>query len=489
MPSDIATGANDAEQKKDCVERDQLVRSNEFPLSMTWVIVVGLTVGGGALRYLGCLNNLWLDELISLHSASSIQSVWQVFTSIHSDNNHYLNSIYLFLLGGHSYSAAARFFSLACGIASIPSAYWAGRTQSLKTAYVYALLMTFSYPAIHFSSEARGYSAEMLAGIVSYGAVVRCLKGDDRKRWVLVFLVAAVLGLLSHLTFVFVLVAYAVWTWLELTSAGWRTWLALHPPWAMLVAVLWFVDLRHAGIFGGEVTRSFVILSRLIANVLGWPRQDTWSVWLVGVPVLALALWVVTKLKRAGRPVWVFWLLMIGLPPLILAGIRFMNPQAYLSLRYLLAFVPFWLLLLAISLEPFRRPLVIALLGLFLAGNTALVARFLMVGRGQYPSALTFISRNTAGPVISVTSNSDFRAGVELDYYQRVLPANQRLHYITYQNLNSEVPEWVILHGDALDPPNPETISFSGRTWKKAAYYGTAELSGQAWTIYHLEPQ
>ena len=77
-----------------------------FLLLLAFLIVAALI-----LRIRGTHNDLWLDELISLHLACGVKSPWQVFTAIHNDNNHYLNTLYLFFLKEHGdplYSGTSR---------------------------------------------------------------------------------------------------------------------------------------------------------------------------------------------------------------------------------------------------------------------------------------------------------------------------------------------------------------------------------------------
>jgi hypothetical protein len=42
---------------------------------------------------------VWLDEPWSLANADAVRSPLEVFTSVHSDNNHYLYTLYLLAIG------------------------------------------------------------------------------------------------------------------------------------------------------------------------------------------------------------------------------------------------------------------------------------------------------------------------------------------------------------------------------------------------------
>ncbi len=42
---------------------------------------------------------VWLDELWSLANADAVSSPLEVLTGVHSDNNHYLYTLYLLAIG------------------------------------------------------------------------------------------------------------------------------------------------------------------------------------------------------------------------------------------------------------------------------------------------------------------------------------------------------------------------------------------------------
>jgi uncharacterized membrane protein len=180
----------------------------------TWLVAL-LTTIGFALRYVGCLNDLWLDELISIHTAHSLHSWTQVFTSVHMDNNHYLNTLYLYLVGEQAYWPTYRFLSLFCGTLTIYAAYWSLKERSQIQAVIFAALTAFSYPLIHFSSEARGYAGAVLACVVAFGSLQRWLAASTNRDsicWGALYSVALILGFLLHLTFLFVALALALFS-------------------------------------------------------------------------------------------------------------------------------------------------------------------------------------------------------------------------------------------------------------------------------------
>ena len=49
-------------------------------------------------RMVGVFGDLWLDEIWSLRMVQSIQSPLEIFTTLQHDNNHPLNSLFLYIV-------------------------------------------------------------------------------------------------------------------------------------------------------------------------------------------------------------------------------------------------------------------------------------------------------------------------------------------------------------------------------------------------------
>ena len=60
-----------------------------------WVAALFAT----ALRVAVIDNDLWLDEVWSVQHAASVESPAEIFFSLHHDNNHHLNTLWLWLCG------------------------------------------------------------------------------------------------------------------------------------------------------------------------------------------------------------------------------------------------------------------------------------------------------------------------------------------------------------------------------------------------------
>jgi len=439
------------------------------------------------MRFRGALNDLWLDELISIHNAKTLQNIWQVFTGIHADNNHYLNTVWLYLVGDGDSALRYRMLSLAFGVASIPAAFWAVAKRSRTVQIVFTCLVAFSYPLVHFSSEARGYSGAILAGLLAFGALEGWQSEEQAQgRWVALFGVAVCLGILFHLTFIFVWTALAAWSLAAVSPLTWlafRRWTALHAAPALLFIVLGWADLRHLSTLGGPRYGRAYVVARLAALSLGWPLRDGWSVGILAAPLAALGSWTLLRMRRLGDRSWIFFAVLLILPVFFLLAV---HPEVTFP-RYFMVIVPFAYLLLALAGSNLRPMIWSVLLAIFVAGNLYLYASFLRVGRGDFSSALSTIVRRTQPKTIVIASDNDYRSGIELEYYQRQLPPGRELVFVQHEQLRQATPEWVVLHREALDPATPTTLVQGDKQWEKIASFPCSELSGQVWVLYQLQ--
>ena len=87
------------------------------------IAMCGLLIVSAGLRLLAARGDLWLDELWSLSFARQMTSPLDVWTAIHHDNNHPLNTLYLFvvvhLAGAHASPMLFRLLSLVSGAAML----------------------------------------------------------------------------------------------------------------------------------------------------------------------------------------------------------------------------------------------------------------------------------------------------------------------------------------------------------------------------------
>jgi hypothetical protein len=156
------------------------------PRLVCWLLA-GISLLGLVLRLIAVDSDLWLDELSPILDYRHA-SVWQVFISYISSNNHLLYTVLeklLVLLFGER-EWALRLPAVIFGTATIPVLYWVGRKLMPRYASLgAALLLAVSYHHILFSQNARGYTAYVLFSLLSTGLLVDGLERDRSRTWAL----------------------------------------------------------------------------------------------------------------------------------------------------------------------------------------------------------------------------------------------------------------------------------------------------------------
>jgi dolichyl-phosphate-mannose-protein mannosyltransferase len=180
-------------------------------------LVGALTIAGAALRFstLG-VQGFWHDEAVTVGRVLDPN----LFTTLgHVPNSEATPPLYYALawlwakLFG-SGEVGIRSLSALFGTATIPIAWWAGRTLVARAAGLgAAALLAFSPYMVWYSQEARAYALLVLLCGVSLALFAEVLRRPQR-RWLVWWAVASALALLAHYFAVFVVVpelAALVW--------------------------------------------------------------------------------------------------------------------------------------------------------------------------------------------------------------------------------------------------------------------------------------
>ena len=134
----------------------------------TIIIIAAIVIAAAALRLPGIFTDFWLDEIWSLNIAKSVHSPADVVLSeaARIDNNHPLNTWYLYALGDVRHWWLYRLPALATGIASVIVVAHAMWRRSATEAIAAALIVALSFPLVFYSSEARGYGLAVFFALV-----------------------------------------------------------------------------------------------------------------------------------------------------------------------------------------------------------------------------------------------------------------------------------------------------------------------------------
>ena len=194
-----------------------------------FVVAILALAAGGAMRVWAARGDLWLDEVWSLSLAEQTQHASEVFTRHHLDNNHYLITLWMVVLGSQAPWFVYRIPSLIAGIGTILLAGRFARRWGLVESQTAIVLTSASYVLIVYASEARGYALAGFFALAAFLALDRYL--ESRKPWAaLTFSLAVVLGFLSHLTFAHFYLGAAVWSVVRAVRQGPTAWIALRKP-------------------------------------------------------------------------------------------------------------------------------------------------------------------------------------------------------------------------------------------------------------------
>jgi hypothetical protein len=443
---------------------------------------------GTLLRALSLGSDFWLDEIWTWHNAVRLRSALGVFTELHHSNNHHLNTLLFYALGDQRCWAIYRLPSLVAGSATIALAAALAARRGQLEAVLAAGLCAASFPLVYYSSEARGYAPAVCFALGALLALLRFLERGGAA-WAALFAAATCLGLLSQLVFAFFWAGALALTATRLARRpGPRLAdaLRLHAAPALVLLLLYGVDLRHLRVGGGPPTVASEVAARTVGYSLGLPVRPELAPAhaALALGLLALAL---IRLRRERDDLWLLHLIAIALAP---AAVLSATRPEVVDLRYFLIGIALFLILLAQLLADalraggWRRAAALIGLAVFFAGNGVHAARFLERGRGGFQAALRYMAEHGAGPEIVVGSDQDFRNGIVLRFYARLLPPGRRLDYRERGSWPEGGPEWIVVHRrERPRRPLPE-LSFEAARYRLAAEFDHAAISGFYWGVY-----
>jgi hypothetical protein len=444
-------------------------------------------------------NDLWMDEIWSLELVRELHSAFGVFTQTHHDNNHYLNSLFIYFVGQHGNWPGYRIPAIIFGLGAIVLAWFIGARQDKSTAFFSTLLVSFSYVLILYSSEARGYSPLIFFCFLCFLVLQSFL---ENPRWQLagLFSLSAILGFTSHLTFLIFLCASLVWFWARLlrlkfsipTIIGWTP-ACYAAPFIYLVA-LYFLDIRQLQIGGGTPISVLDGYRATLAWALGgpnvpWLQRLTEAISVAGL----LAAFVILIRERSDK--WIFFLGAIVIIPL---AMPLFEHGTLHYVRYFIVALGFLLLLFGRVLGWLFQSgragkISCALLCLlFAALNLWDVGSLLKYGRGHIAEAVNFMAQNAKEQPVSFGGEQDFRTQFMLGFYWREMMGDKPANYYDHDHWPTEGPEWVVFHKESFTQPVPPGKRFTDkfRNWfELVRTYPTAPLSGVHLFLYRKIPK
>jgi len=445
------------------------------------------------------MNDLWMDEIWSVELVRELHSVLSVFTQTHHDNNHYLNSLFIYFLGQHGDWPGYRILSELTGIGTMALAWFIGARRDKWSAFFSMFLVSFSYVSILYSSEARGYAPLVFFCFLCFLILQSFF---DKPRWQLaaLFSVSAVLGFTSHLTFLIFLSASLIWLWVRLlrsklslaTIAGWT--LAFYAIPFLYLGTLYLIDLRYLQIGGGTPISVLDGYGATLAWVLGGPNAS-WLQRITGVITAIGLLAGLAILMKERSDEWVFFLGAIIVIPL---SMPLFEHGTLHYVRYFIIAFAFMLLLLGSVLgrlwqsRSAGRIACSLFLLLFAAINAQDIRSLFKYGRGHLADAVQFMAENAKEQPVGFAGQQDFRIEFMLGFYWRAMMGDKPANYYDHDHWPNEGPEWVVFHKESFTQPVPPGKRFTdkfGNWYELTRTYPTAPLSGVHLFIYRKIPK
>jgi hypothetical protein len=460
-------------------------------------LVAAILALAAAIRIASSRNELWLDEVWSLEMARQVASPVEIFTVAKHDNNHFLNTLWLYAVRGHDAPVVLRAHSIVAGVLTVLVAWLVARRWGRAAGILAAVFTACSYPMLLYASEARGYALAACLGLLAFLLLERYVEGR-RPASAALFCAVSILGFLSHLTFLHVYVGLAAWSidrWRrERPGSGeiGREVLACHAAPLLGLAALWWTSLRGRVVGGGTepgvggLDGVLDAASLLVGGPLHGIARAVCAVLALALTLRGLQ--VVARREGGFRGPAVFLAVAALASPAVLTPL--LSP-GFLFPRYFLVSASLAILLVAAALADAwerrgaTRVAAASAAVLVVLGGAEPAAGLLRYGRGQYEEPLRLVAERGAPGPLAIAGDHELRVGFVLAHYaKRTLPGRE----VLYRNAPAGPPAGVagfIAHSLDPDPTAPAAIrGEDGRAFHRIAIYRHAPLSGVTWLLY-----
>ncbi|MEG3619736.1 hypothetical protein V5T82_14820 [Magnetovibrio sp. PR-2] len=424
------------------------------------LLAVLIVLMGFALRLQSAGGDLWQDEIWSLNLAATMSAWHEAFWAVIHDNNHPLNTLYLYLAGPDREPWQYRLLSVVGGTLSIIAAGWAVARGGPGRVLTAMLLAAVLYPLVHFGSEARGYGLMVLFSFIAFGAVDRAEHETSPYRWL--FALAVGLGTLSHFAILPIVFFMTVAFGLGRMQAGNGFFLSLHQtlrfgaPSAGVLGLIFGLVIygmkQKASVdwFGGRAwfcpdQGCFIgAWDNIVSYSAGGFGTDMARLHsgLLLIFIVGGLLWLFI---RANPRVWLYLSLWGGVSALYLA----LNQPDVPFARYVLPQFAFICLFGADVGAELRRAstLASAVFGLilltFIGANAWSVIQFQDTRRGLYSQANALILNAEPSSTVRIASDHPYRVQMVLDYLNRH-DQDHTFEYIRFDHISTDAPNWLV---------------------------------------------
>lgn len=497
-----------------------------------------LLLAAAGLRLSCSAGELWLDEIWTWEIAGKLTWVGGLFYQLREENNHYLNTLVVWILREQTRDAGFyyRLPAVLCGVATVGLAWRIGRnniegddrrrvysksaTEEVGSLASYGLartdirwdgqllyttLVATSYLLVHYSSEARGYAYAVFFAALSFDRLSQ-LESDRQSDgntgvthipwwagWQ--FSLACCGGFLSQPIFLTCFGAMAGWIYFRVRrsvrpDSHWPILIRYFAVPALFFVLLYVVDLRHAVNGGGDVYPLWQVIVETLSLTAGGPFQGGCAVVVAGL-VIGVFIHGLCVMARKGDDRWLFHLLVVVVMPL---GLLVVLRRAEVYPRYFLIAVFFLLQAGSIGLldlchrNRIFKVLVLCCLVGVLWGNGQHLRELSGMGRNGYLPVLESLASRESGPEIVLRSDHDFRHPLMFKYY---LPLAQMRgkswRYINHVDVPEDGTPWLLTHSLEVGwHPEPMRI-VRGVSYQLREFRAYPGLSGWGLALYQRQ--
>ncbi len=488
---------------------DTFLNASSFRHQFPWglLVVCGALLAGVSLRCSASTGELWLDELWSLLKVSQLPNPVGILTTVKHDNNHILNSLWMWVCGpGHGailYRLPSLIFSLMLLVLLIPRGRSIRRERNEvvgRWSVIWLTLVAFSYPLTLYGTEARGYSLTLLCAAAAFLSLTRLTTNAFDRGAIAIFAVAGILGIVSH----------AIYTLFLAPSVAWLLWNmrrsplrensraillgGIVPP-VLVACALTLTFYRGMEIGGAPLLPYLEVAASTISVSFGGeslssinPSVTGWSLFLC----LAITLMCVAEL--------VLWL-RVGSPMASLVGLLLLTPWVavivlqphFILPRYFVIQLFFAYLLAARFLDRlFRQGIVgslvaISLIVAFIFANTHHTLTLARVGRSHFVEIFQGLTAQGIERTVTVGGDQDFQNGLRLAYARTVAPQTSAIVYIPNYRNAAAPPRFIVRETlEAYEVFSDEMIGPQGSAYKQIQRYRAPQLNGSHVTVYEI---
>ncbi len=458
-------------------------------------------VAGVSLRCAAVTGELWLDELWSLLKVSDLSNPIDIVTKVNHDNNHILNSLWMWLIGAGQptpfYRIPALLFSIVLLMALL-----LGRSLiphlSSSSRILWLVLVAFSYPLTLYGTEARGYSLVLLCAALTYLAVASLLVNPFDKRAVIACAGCGIVGCLSHAIYALFLAPTVVWLLWRLsylpTKRNSRVilWCAVAPP-TLLACLLTLTFYRTMEIGGAPILPYLEVAASTISSSFGGEALSAVNVnvtgWCVFLDVVVSVVCLIELITwmRSGAPLSFLVGLILVTPWIAVALIQ---PHFILP-RYFIIQVFFSYLLAARFLDRLMRQgrfgvvvalTLVAAYAISSSFHTVDLAKF---GRSNFVKIFDNLASRAPHSETTVGGDQDFQNKLRLAYALKVTPSVSNITYISRYTQADVPPQFIIKEViDAYQVLPDEWHSPQGALYRRILRYPAPQLNGSHVTVY-----